>query len=85
MLRYLRPSRLIEAGSGASSAVALDTFDRFFPKRPKCTFIDPNPGFLKSFLNEHDRNTVEIIETGIQDVPLSRFDVLQRNDVLFID
>ena len=28
---------------------------------------------------------MEIIETGIQDVPLSRFDVLQRNDVLFIN
>jgi hypothetical protein len=85
MLGHLHPQRLIEVGSGASSAVALDTFDQFFRERPQCIFIDPYPASLHSFLTEHDAETVEIIATGVQDVPPRKFEDLQQNDVLFID
>ncbi len=76
---------MIEIGSGTSSAVALDTFDRFFAKRPQCCFIDPYPALLRSLLKPEDDATVEIIGSPIQDVSLSRFDALGRNDILFID
>jgi hypothetical protein len=85
MLRYLRPMRLIEVGSGSSSAVALDTFDQFFPVHPRCTFIEPYPAFLQSLLTQRDKDAVEIIATGVQKVPPRQFEDLQRNDVLFID
>jgi hypothetical protein len=85
MLRHLRPARLIEVGSGSSSAVALDTFDQFFAKRPRASFIDPYPGFVRSLLTPHDKDTVEIIATGVQDLPPNYFDDLQPNDILFID
>jgi hypothetical protein len=85
MLRYLRPGRLIEVGSGASSAVALDTFARFFTERPRCSFIDPYPDYLISLLTDHDRHSVEIIATAVQDVQPGYFDDLQPNDVLFVD
>ena len=85
MLRYLRPTRLIEVGSGSSSAVALDTFDQFFPARPRCTFIDPYPAFLQSLLTQRDKDTIEIIATDVQNVPSRQFEDLQQNDVLFID
>ncbi len=85
MLRHLRPARLIEVGSGSSSAVALDTFDRFFAEPPQVSFIEPYPALLLSLLTQHDKDTVEIITTGVQDVPLSYFEELQRNDILFID
>jgi hypothetical protein len=85
MLRYLQPARLIEVGSGSSSAVALDTFDQFLPVRPRCTFIEPYPAFLQSLLTQHDKDTVEIIATDVQNVPPPQFEDLQRNDVLFID
>jgi hypothetical protein len=85
MLRHLRPSQIIEIGAGASSALALDTFDRFFDERPRCCFIDPYPALLRSMLMPQDNATVEVIEAGIQDVPPARFDVLGHNDILFID
>jgi Methyltransferase domain len=85
MLRHLQPRRLIEVGSGWSSALALDTFDRHFNTRPQTIFIDPYPALLKSLLTEQDKSTVEIIASCVQDVPLKYFDSLQENDLLFID
>ena len=85
MLRHLQPERLIEVGSGSSSAIALDTFDRFFAVRPRCSFIEPYPALLKSLLKPNDEDTIEIIETGVQDVPIGFFAALESNDLLFID
>jgi hypothetical protein len=64
MLRHLRPARLIEVGSGSSSVVALDTFDRFFVERPRCSFIEPYPALLQSLLTPRDKESVEIITSG---------------------
>jgi hypothetical protein len=85
MLLHLRPARLIEVGSGSSSAVALDTFDRYFAERPRCSFIEPYPELLRSFLTPRDKESVEIIATRVQDVSPEFFDDLQKNDLLFID
>jgi len=85
MLRHLQPRRLIEVGSGWSSALALDTFDRYFNTRPQTIFIDPYPALLKSLLTARDESAVEIIASCVQDVPLKYFDSLQENDLLFID
>ncbi len=85
MLRHLCPERLIEVGSGSSSAVALDTFDQFFTKRPRITFIEPYPALLKSLLKREDWASIEIVASGVQEVAPSFFDDLQRNDLLFID
>ena len=85
MLRHLQPARLIEVGSGSSSAVALDTFDKYFAERPRCSFIEPYPAYLKSFLAPQDHGTVDIIASDAQDIPLEFFDDLGMNDVLFID
>jgi len=85
MLRHLRPAQLIEIGSGSSSVVALDTFDRFFAERPRCRFIDPYPALLRSMLTPQDNATVEIVESPIQDISAATFEVLGGNDILFID
>ena len=85
MLRHLKPARLIEVGSGSSSALALDVFDRHFAAPPNCTFIEPYPALLESFLRDGDRQAVDITATAVQDVPPAFFDCLQPNDILFID
>jgi hypothetical protein len=85
MLRKLRPHRLIEVGSGYSSSVTLDTNERFLGGQVQCTFVDPEPQRLLSLLSADDWSTVEIIPGQIQDVPLTRFDALGANDILFID
>src|SRR6266571_2588627 len=43
MLNTLKPKRLIEVGSGFSSALILDTKDKFLNYPLDLTFIDPNP------------------------------------------
>jgi hypothetical protein len=40
---------------------------------------------LKSRLNEADLKRAEIHQARVQDIPLSFFDRLQQNDILFID
>jgi len=85
MLRHCRPQRVIEVGSGFSSAVMLDTNDLFFSKRMTFTFVEPYPERLFSLLNDEDKKQHEIIIDPVQDVPLERFAALETNDILFID
>ena len=85
MLRRVQPQRIFEVGSGYSSAVTLDTNQRFLGGKLQCTFVDPEPERLYSLLTEEDRRSVEIIPARIQDVPVTRFDALEANDILFID
>jgi hypothetical protein len=83
MLRHLRPKRVIEIGSGFSSAAMLDTNERFLDRAVALTFIDPDLTTLESLLRADDR--VETIAARVQDVPLARFDALAAGDVLFVD
>lgn len=84
MLRVLRPSRIIEVGSGFSSAVMLDTNDLALDGSMHCTFIDPYADRLKSLLRTTDSEH-EVIEKRLQDVPRRTFDVLEAGDILFVD
>jgi predicted O-methyltransferase YrrM len=84
MLRHVRPRRVIEVGSGFSSAAMLDTADRWLPET-SFTFIDPDTSTLDALLRPADRERVSIIRARLQDVPLTTFDALAANDILFID
>lgn len=84
MLRHLQPRRVIEVGSGFSSAAMLDTADRWLPQT-SFTFIDPDTSTLDALLRSGDRQRVTIIRAKLQDVPLTTFDTLGANDILFID
>jgi predicted O-methyltransferase YrrM len=84
-LRKHKPKRIIEVGSGFSSAVMLDTIDSFFSQRPEITFIEPYPDRLISLLKEGDRQRVRLIDKKIQEVPLDIFLALESGDFLFID
>jgi predicted O-methyltransferase YrrM len=83
MLRHVRPRRVIEIGSGFSSAAMLDTNERFLDRATALTFIDPDPSTVRALLKPED--TAEIIAKPVQDVPLSRFDELEADDFLFVD
>ncbi len=86
-IREFKPSRLIEVGSGFSSAVILDTLDQESLKngKTKCTFIEPYSDRLKKLLLRSDLKRVSIIEKPVQDVALSLFEELVENDILFLD
>ena len=85
MLRRFRPRRIIEVGSGYSSAAMLDAAE-MNPEAPiEFTFIEPHPDRLLDLLRPADRNH-QVIETlPVQNVPLTQFESLQANDILFID
>jgi hypothetical protein len=84
-LRNQQPRRIIEVGSGFSSAVMLDTIDRFLPNRPEVTFIEPYPDRLLSLLLPEDKTRCAIIPEKVQNVHGGIFSALQSGDLLFVD
>lgn len=84
-LREHKPKKIVEVGSGFTSAVMLDTIDRFFSHRPEMTFIEPYPDRLKSLLKSEDLDQVRIIDYKLQDVPFEVLSSLESGDFLFID
>lgn len=85
MLRHLAPARLIEIGSGFSSAVTLDTNEKFLEGKMQCTFIDPDVSRINDLLSTTDKQSCRILQNRIQDVPLSIFAELEAGDILFVD
>lgn len=84
-LRHFQPRRIIEAGSGYSSALMLDCSERFFASAPELTFIEPYPLTLNKILRKGDRRHCRLIELPLQQVAPETFDRLEANDILFVD
>jgi tetratricopeptide (TPR) repeat protein len=94
MMRHLAPRRIIEVGSGWSSALMLDVNRIFFDHRINLEFIEPHPERLLALL---EKSGVGIgaggaVQSGpvlhrqpVQDVPLQTFEQLRENDILFVD
>jgi predicted O-methyltransferase YrrM len=82
MLRDLKPRRYIEVGSGLStyycSLAAAKNASEGHPLRITC--IEPHP-----FEKLHTIPSIHVIPKQVQDVELSLFHELQKDDVLFID
>jgi hypothetical protein len=76
MLRHLEPRRIVEVGSGYSSALIADTV----PKT-HLTCIDPDPQRVQALLGDE----VVVIAEPAQDVDIAVFDALAAGDVLSID
>ena len=85
LFRHFRPKRVIEIGSGFSSAAMLDTNDRFLDGAARFTFIDPWADRLDQLLRPRDRAAHTVIARPVQEVPLEVFQSLVDGDVLFID
>ncbi|MFZ5906082.1 MAG: class I SAM-dependent methyltransferase [Nitrospirota bacterium] len=85
MLRFLKPKRIIEIGSGFSSCLTLDVNELFMENRMECTFIEPYPELLRSLLRDTDTPNIEIIPGRLQEVDTELFSALSPSDILFID
>lgn len=84
MLRWLRPVRVVEVGSGFSSAVMLDTRARFgVPDGLAC--IDPEPGRLGTLLRPGDDAFCAVHACKVQAADPALFAALTAGDVLFVD
>ena len=84
-LRKNKPRKIIEVGSGFSSAVILDTVEKFLNHQTEINFIEPYPERLISILNPEDRKKIQIIDKKVQDSPIDIFTSLGPGDLLFID
>ena len=84
MIRHFNPQRIIEIGSGFSSALMLDTRERF-NLNTDLTFVEPYPQLLFSLFKEDDKKNCTVFESGVQSVDLENFKKLKANDILFID
>jgi predicted O-methyltransferase YrrM len=86
MLAQLRPSRLIEVGSGYSTALALDEAEHNSDLSDlEITCIEPYPERLLKLLKVADRDRITLLSQPVQELPLTAFERLGSGDVLFID
>jgi predicted O-methyltransferase YrrM len=82
VIALLQPPRIVEVGSGYSTAVMLDAADAM-SSAPAITCIEPYPERLQSLLRPED--SVELLAEPVQDVPPETFTSLAAGDLLFID
>ena len=86
VFRHYVPSRVIEIGSGFSSAAMLDINELFLQDKVHFTFIEPSPDErLLNLLTQEDKAKHTIWQKQVQDVPLDAFRNLGVNDILFVD
>jgi predicted O-methyltransferase YrrM len=85
LMRAIQPCRIVEIGSGFSSAVMLDTAQRHFDVSPQFTFIDPNPERLQKLLLNGDGSSADVIARRVQEVATKPWESLEDGDILFID
>ncbi|WP_312104565.1 class I SAM-dependent methyltransferase, partial [Lachnoclostridium sp.] len=83
ILLLVVPRRIIEIGSGFSTAVMLDTNEYCMDNRVQMEFIEPYPQRLNSLLRKDDN--IKLQEVFLQDVDMSTFDKLETGDILFVD
>lgn len=83
LIATVKPKRIIEVGSGHSTALMLDA-KHFYGLDLCVTCIEPFPLRLKEALGS-DISEVNLLEEPVQDVRREIFDSLNADDLLFID
>lgn len=83
-MRYFKPKRMIEVGSGFSSCVMIDTNEQDHGGSIDITHIEPYPDLLWRLTGE-DVVKRQIIAKPLQEVELDLFQELGKDDILFID
>jgi hypothetical protein len=86
MMSRHRPRRIVEIGSGSSTAAALDFAGDLGLDPFAMTAIEPYPQRLRAMLRPGDEATVTIRETPVQDVPAGEAVAgLEAGDILLVD
>lgn len=84
-IRHYKPKRIIELGSGFTSAVMLDVNELYFENKIALKFIEPYPSRLLSLIKDGDNDDNKLIVQNAQDVDLELFKSLENGDILFVD
>lgn len=81
-VQYFKPKRMIEIGSGFSSLITADVNRRLMNGTIDFTCIEPFP---RQFLLDGVEGISHLEVSKVEDLPLSYFEALHENDILFID
>ena len=85
LIREVKPQKIVEVGSGYSTACALDTLAAMEHTCPLVCY-DPNPERLHQLLREEDKRTVSIQPQQVQTSSIkTEVKEMQNGDILFID
>lgn len=84
-IRHHKPKRIIELGSGFTSALMLDVNELFFENKIALKFIEPYPNRLFSLMKDGDNDDNKLIKKNAQDIDLELFKNLEAGDILFVD
>jgi hypothetical protein len=84
LLTTRRPRRVVEVGSGWSTALLLDACERE-GLDTTVTAIEPFPERLRSVMRDGDEERVTVRQNKVQEVPPDQLADLQAGDVLFVD
>jgi hypothetical protein len=84
MIRHFKPRHLIEIGSGFSTLLAASAFAKNEGEGlfSRFTAIEPFP---PPCLASQVPPQVKLVKEFVQNIPLSEFEALGKNDILFID
>ncbi len=81
-LCHFKPRHMIEVGSGYSSLISADVNRRILESNMEFVCIEPFP---RQFLLDGVDGVSELVQMKVEDVELSFFDRLVKDDILFID
>lgn len=81
LIRKFQPKRIIEIGAGHSTILATLALEEN-GKKYDFTTIEPFP---QRFIKENLGDSIELIPKPVEQIPANYFQVLDSNDILFID
>jgi hypothetical protein len=85
MLRHFQPKRIFEVGAGYSSAVIIDTHERFLKQSIEYTVIDPSDYRLNILFGKGKKLPFQYLQTRLENIDPNCFTELHAGDLLFID
>jgi predicted O-methyltransferase YrrM len=80
-----RPRRVVEVGSGFSSALLMDVAEHLASPSFQLDCFDPYPETARSLLRPNDPFERSIHQLRMQDIPLDVFTALEPGDICFLD
>lgn len=85
MIRYFRPNRIMEIGSGNSTLVSAEAILRNSRETGTVASLVAVEPFPNGILEKGFPGLTRLITAPVQSVPLREFESLRENDILFID
>jgi len=85
MMRKMKPRKVVEIGSGYSTAAVLDANEVTFGKNIAVTVLDRDPHLLRSLMKKEDVEKTKILKQPLHEVPIEVFTAMTQGDLLLVE